>query len=93
MDAPINVHEAIADLSDLELAVLACLVANQHCIIRAQEELLNDLQSELELIASTSFDLSCAVLACSPTTGLDEFSDAVVVDNISTVGPSGLEVC
>ena len=94
MDAPVNVREAIANLSDLELAVLACLVADQHCIIRAPEEFLSDLQSELELITSSSFNLSCAVLACSATTGLDEFSGAVVVDDISTVGAtSGLEVC
>jgi hypothetical protein len=38
-------------LSDLELAVLICLVADQHCIIEADEDLINDVEKELELVS------------------------------------------
>jgi hypothetical protein len=38
-------------LSDLELAVLICLVADQHCIIEADEGLINDVEKELELVS------------------------------------------
>jgi hypothetical protein len=37
-------------LSDLELAVLICLVADQHCIIEAELNQLNDIEEELKLV-------------------------------------------
>jgi hypothetical protein len=37
-------------LSDLELAVLICLVADQHCIIEIEQNLLNDVEKELRLV-------------------------------------------
>jgi hypothetical protein len=37
-------------LSDLELAVLICLVADQHCIIESDLNLLNDIEEELKLV-------------------------------------------
>jgi hypothetical protein len=37
-------------LGDLELAVVICIVAEQHCIIESEQELLNDVGKELELV-------------------------------------------
>jgi hypothetical protein len=40
----------IHDLSDLELAVLICLVAKEHCIIDTEPDALDELVEELELV-------------------------------------------
>jgi hypothetical protein len=40
----------IQDLTDLELAVLLSLIAEHHCLIRAEYHLLDDLASELALV-------------------------------------------
>ena len=41
--------EKVQSLSDLELAVLICLVAEQHCIIEAEAEITRNVQEELQL--------------------------------------------
>lgn len=47
-------HEALIDkvheLSDLELATLLCLVAQEHCIIDTDPDVLDDLVTELQLV-------------------------------------------
>lgn len=40
----------IHDLSDLELAVLICLVGQEHCIIDTELDSLDDLVQELQLV-------------------------------------------
>lgn len=40
----------IRDLSDLELAVLTCLVAQEHCIIDTEPSAEDELVQELELV-------------------------------------------
>jgi hypothetical protein len=40
----------VHDLSDLELAALICLVAQEHCIIDTEPDALDDLVQELELV-------------------------------------------
>ena len=42
--------EKIQELTDLELAVLLCLVTSQHCIIRTEEDGLGPLEQELRLV-------------------------------------------
>jgi hypothetical protein len=37
-------------LSDIELAVLLCLVAEQHCIIESDRHLLDGLEQELRIV-------------------------------------------
>lgn len=37
-------------LSDLELAVLVCLTADQHCIIETDRDLIDDVETELQLV-------------------------------------------
>lgn len=40
----------VQELSDLELALLLCLAADQHCIIQTKEEGLDALEEELQLV-------------------------------------------
>jgi hypothetical protein len=46
--------EKIQDLSDLELATLICLIAEEHCIIDTDPEILDELVQELELVTILS---------------------------------------
>ncbi|OAL05195.1 hypothetical protein IQ06DRAFT_212865 [Phaeosphaeriaceae sp. SRC1lsM3a] len=68
-------------LSDLELAVLVCLTANQHCIIETDRDLIDDVEAELQLIARDVFGLSCTVLACSEHTTLDDFGSGILTND------------
>jgi hypothetical protein len=48
----------LQDLSDLELAILLCYVANQHTLlIYADEDLLPEVAQELESVKSQSLDM------------------------------------
>ncbi|RFU31260.1 hypothetical protein B7463_g5057, partial [Scytalidium lignicola] len=75
----------IHDLSDLELAALICLIAQEHCIIYADLDTVNDVVQELQLIAAKVFGLTHAVVHCSEHTTLDEFAHAIlsVDENLS----------
>lgn len=42
--------DKVQELSDLELAVLLCLVAQEHCIIDTEPDSLDDLVLELQLV-------------------------------------------
>jgi hypothetical protein len=43
--------DKVQDLSDLELAALLCLVAQEHCIIDTEPDSLDDLVLELQLVS------------------------------------------
>ncbi|KAI9878614.1 MAG: hypothetical protein M1830_000381 [Pleopsidium flavum] len=73
--------DKIHELSDLELATLLCLIANQHCIIETDKDALDELEQELQLIVSKIYGLSCAVLHCSINTTIDDFGNAILVNN------------
>lgn len=45
-----NIIEKVHELSDLELATLICLVAQEHCIIDTEPDALDDLVHELALV-------------------------------------------
>jgi hypothetical protein len=45
-----NLLNKVHALSDLELATLICLVAQEHCIIDTDQGSLNELIQELELV-------------------------------------------
>jgi hypothetical protein len=52
-------------LSDLELAVLICLVADQHCIIESELSLLSDIEEELKLVRKLALSLHHVILTCT----------------------------
>lgn len=43
--------EKVRTLSDLELAVLVCLIVEQHCIIQTEVQLLESVERELKLVS------------------------------------------
>ncbi|KAF2633103.1 hypothetical protein BU25DRAFT_329629 [Macroventuria anomochaeta] len=71
--------ERVQTLSDLELAVLVCLVAEQHCIIQTEGQLLDNVEEELKLVATDVFGLTWAVLECNKQTTLDDFGCGILV--------------
>ncbi|KAJ4331407.1 hypothetical protein N0V87_009197 [Didymella glomerata] len=71
--------EKVQTLSDLELAILVCLVAEQHCIIETEAQLLDTVESELKLVATNVFGLTWAVLECNEQTTLDDFGCGILV--------------
>jgi hypothetical protein len=56
-----DVGDRIADkvqaLSDIELAVLLCLVAEQHCIIQTEKHIIDDLDQEIRLVSTCTSDM------------------------------------
>ncbi|EKG16562.1 hypothetical protein MPH_06338 [Macrophomina phaseolina MS6] len=76
-----RVADKVQTLSDLELAALLCLVAEQHAIIDADASQLDVLTQELQLIAGSVFGLSSTVLECSEKTTLDAFGNGLLVED------------
>ncbi|KAH8812060.1 hypothetical protein F5884DRAFT_784265 [Xylogone sp. PMI_703] len=75
----------IHDLSDLELATLICLVAQEHCVITTDTDAIDDVAQELQLIAAKVFGLTHAVVNFTEHTSLDEFAHAILsVDESSS---------
>lgn len=52
--SPAGLLNKVEGLSDLELALLLSLVANEHCLIQTEQEPLESLGQELELVRSGS---------------------------------------
>lgn len=81
-------------LSDLEVAILLCLVAREHCLIETTNHCINDLAKELALvcqctqnieivsnerqIGSTTFNYSYCILDCSSATSIDDIFNDVL---------------
>jgi hypothetical protein len=51
-DVASSIVERVQLLSDIELASLLCLVADQHCIIEAEEGLFDGVEREIQLVKS-----------------------------------------
>lgn len=47
---PLDLVHRVEEFTDLELALLLSFVANEHCLIRTQEEALRSLQHEIQLV-------------------------------------------
>jgi hypothetical protein len=77
--ASTSVLPKILDLSDLELALLLCLVSREHGIITTPSSSLSPLIAELQLIGTRTFGLTCAVIECTPTTTLDDFASGLLL--------------
>ncbi|KAJ5695857.1 hypothetical protein N7536_006269 [Penicillium majusculum] len=76
-------------LSDLEVAILLCLVAREHCLIETTSHCINDLAKELALIGSTTFNYSYCILDCSSATSIDDiFNDVLTPDVRANYRPS-----
>jgi hypothetical protein len=45
-----RIAEKVQALSDIELAALLCLVADQHCIVETEKDLIDGVEQELQLV-------------------------------------------
>jgi len=80
---------AISHLDDLELAVLVCLVAKEHCIIRTSQHLLPTVQAKLESVAKDIFDFTVVSIECGVATGAVEVHDFVTNRAATDAGEDG----
>lgn len=80
-----KLQNIIPELSDLELAALVCLIANEHCIIRAAASDIDQVQKELQLIATRTFGFHHATLECSAETKLKDFDVLMVEEDKNDV--------
>ncbi|KAI1043337.1 hypothetical protein LB505_002032 [Fusarium chuoi] len=65
-------------LSDLELALLLCLISREHCLVSTPSDAINDLTQELQLVATKTFGLTWVVIDCTPSTTLEDFASALL---------------
>ena len=73
-----DVVQVVRDLSDIELAALVCLIAEQHCIIRTADDTLNDVANEIVVSSQKTFGLCSAVIDLDPDSTLNVFDQAVL---------------
>lgn len=71
-----NLLDNIQELTDLELAILLSLVAQGHCLMTAENALINDLANEISLIVSDRFGLSCVILEPDDFASAESFGEA-----------------
>ncbi|KFG85155.1 hypothetical protein MANI_025540 [Metarhizium anisopliae] len=77
----------ILHLSDLELALLLCLISREHGIITTPSASLSLLTTELCLVATRTFGLTCSIVDCTPSTTLDDFASALLLPPKSAQQP------
>lgn len=76
-----SVQEALQDLNDLELAIVVSLVAEEHCIFSSDFTGSTALRDELSAICMHTFGLRSAVVQCNAHTAIDDFNEAILVEN------------
>ncbi|KAL6360562.1 hypothetical protein LRP88_06268 [Fusarium phalaenopsidis] len=75
-------------LSDLELALLLCLISREHCLVSTPSDAIDDLIQELQLVATKTFGLSWVVVDCTPSTTLEDFAAALIIGHQPSSGRS-----
>ncbi|KAK5092681.1 hypothetical protein LTR70_006751 [Exophiala xenobiotica] len=73
-----NLLDNIQELSDLELGVLLSLIAQGHCLMTTEDDLVDDLANELSLIVSERFGLSYVVLEPDDFDSIDRFGESIL---------------
>ncbi|KAL2151828.1 hypothetical protein VTH82DRAFT_5012 [Thermothelomyces myriococcoides] len=81
--------DKIHSLGDLELAILLCLIAREHCLISTEFDSVDALAEELRLVASKTFNLSSAIVSCHAHTTLEEFATGLLVHPVRASPSSG----
>ncbi|UKZ70504.1 uncharacterized protein TrAtP1_011483 [Trichoderma atroviride] len=71
--------DKVHSLSDLELAVLLCLINREHVLISTPPAAIDDLVQELQLVARKTFSLKPVVVDCHPSTTLEDFASALLL--------------
>ncbi|KAI1004428.1 hypothetical protein K3495_g3782 [Podosphaera aphanis] len=68
----------IQKLRDLDLALLTCFVAREHCVINTVPAYIDELIRDLELVITKTFGLRMVVIECCKHTSVDEFDHALL---------------
>ncbi|RMZ76031.1 hypothetical protein DV738_g5183, partial [Chaetothyriales sp. CBS 135597] len=68
----------VPDLTGLELAVLLSLVAKQHFLVYADEDLVEEVAEELALITTEVFELSCSIVGSDDLQSPARFGEAIL---------------
>jgi len=71
----------IQQLNDLELAILASLVAEEHCLFSTDTPATVDLRDELHAICTHTFGLEAVSITCNAQTTVDDLNEALLVEN------------
>jgi hypothetical protein len=71
----------IQQLNDLELAVLASLIAEEHCLFSTDTPSTEDLRDELRAICTNTFGLKAVSITCDSRTTVDDLNEALLVES------------
>ncbi|EXJ78866.1 hypothetical protein A1O1_09268 [Capronia coronata CBS 617.96] len=82
--------DRVEDMTDLELAMLLSLIAQHHCLIEVQDDLVDNLAAELSLIARDVFNLSYIILERADLQSVDQFVAAILEDSGDAVDSTDL---
>lgn len=74
----VPLQDRLKQLGGLELAILVCLVAEEHCIFSSDID-SSELLQELQLSCRGTFALQSAVVNCSAKTTIDDFNEAILI--------------
>lgn len=67
-------------LGDLELAILICLIAQEHCILSTDQGHNKVFEHALQQICFITFEVQAVIVECSANTTVEEFSEAILID-------------
>ncbi|KKK13361.1 hypothetical protein AOCH_004700 [Aspergillus ochraceoroseus] len=81
MDDTQDISKLALALSDLELALLLCLAAQEHCLIETTENSVDDVAAELALICSHTYGLTYAIVDFSTLVTFDDLCDQICLRN------------
>jgi hypothetical protein len=76
-----TMQESIQQLNDLELAVLASLVAEEHCLFSTKVPSTLELRDELQAVCTYTFGLETASFTCDARTTVDDLNEALLVES------------
>ncbi|KAJ5757524.1 uncharacterized protein N7511_006218 [Penicillium nucicola] len=79
-----GLDEIAGQLSDLEVALLLCLAAREHCLIETTSHGIHDLAKELALIATSTFNYTYCIVDCSSATSIDDITNEVLTPDART---------
>lgn len=74
-------QESIQQLNDLELAVLASLVAEEHCLFSTDTSSTLELRDELHTVCVRTFGLETVSFTCDSRTSVDDLNVALLVES------------
>ena len=84
-----TIIEKAQELGDLELAILLCLISNEHCIIEAETADIEAAEKELQSICSETFGLQSATIRCNDATTIEVFGEGILVRGDERKGDAG----